>query len=236
MNARFSREEAKASLTGDVGYEFDLSSPFEAARSVGGLASSARSFVNSAIKCFLVGYDDPGYQLLEKAEQWLEAAIESNEQPRRYFEYGTEAIRLYDLALCRWLAHNAHDIDSLTQSINFRERYFDKATKSDRVEFVLVLPEYLDAGRFDEAMRRTQGLWKSGRLPPEVEAAAAIANGQGEEIVGRKLIDSLLGVRIPEWLARGHFDVAAKWLKVAHWLPSKSRSAISIVSEATRLN
>jgi len=234
MNAPFSREKAITSLTGDLGYEFDLSSSFEAAKSAGGLGSSARSFINSAIKCFLVGYDDPGRRLLEKAERWLEVAIESNEQPQRYFADGTEAIRFYDLALCRWLAHDAHDVDSLKRSIEHRERYFDKATKIDRIEFVLVLPEYVDAGSFGAASRRAHGLWGSGKIQLELAAAIAISDEQSRNISGLKQIDTLLDTRMPEWLGRGQFDLAAKWLKVARWLPNKSRSAVNVVAEAAK--
>lgn len=82
---KFSIEEARASLIGDVGYSFDLESSFDSAKSEGGLASSARSFLNTAIKCFVVGFEEPGHQLLQKAEKWLVASIESNEKPRRYF-------------------------------------------------------------------------------------------------------------------------------------------------------
>jgi hypothetical protein len=233
MKTRYSLEQAKASLDSDVGYEFYLSRSFEKVRAVGGLASSAHSYICSAVKCFLVDYNEAGERLLQRAEEWLQVAIDENECPREYIPNGTEATRFYDLALCRWLAHKVHETDLLQSSIDFRERYFASA-KVDRVELTLVVSQYADADRLDLAWQHAKRLWKSENLPLEIRAAAAVAEGKSGEAIGDDL-ERLLKSRVPEWLSRGVYDLAASWLKLAYWLPNQSRSPIDVIAEALKL-
>lgn len=136
--------------------------------------------------------------------------------------------------MVRWLAHNVQDSELLNSSINFRERYFDRQSTLDRVEFILVLPEYIDANRIEEATDRVSRLWDSGENLLELKTAALIANSQAENPDGLRCIDALLSVRIPHWFDRGNFDLAAKWLKVTRWHSNRSHSAMSVIADSSK--
>lgn len=113
-------------LDGDTGYEWVLSLPFEKARDVGGLASSADADINMAVRCILVGYAEPARSLLARAHEWLSIAIRDNERPRpQGAPGGAEARRHHILALCNWLLTGKHDIENSTLSIRYYEQFLD---------------------------------------------------------------------------------------------------------------
>jgi hypothetical protein len=87
-----------------------------------------------AVQCFLVGYDQPATQLLEKALKWLQAAINQGERPQRYTPDATEAFRYENLAFCNWLMRAQHDLKSLQQFVAHQDRFLaTSVVRKDKV-------------------------------------------------------------------------------------------------------
>jgi len=63
---KFDPVALRARLLGDCGIEFHLGRKLEKSQAVGGLASSADAYIDEAIECLLVDFDDAAKQLLEK--------------------------------------------------------------------------------------------------------------------------------------------------------------------------
>jgi hypothetical protein len=212
MKNRFSADEARAQLQGPVGFAFDLEDSFEEAAVVGGLASSADAFINKAVKCFLVGFDEPGHLLVQKSIAWYSSAISTHDIPIRHFEGGTEASRLYGLALAKWLA-GEQSVDEVRESLECRENYLSGRPGRDRVEVGLVLVEYLDGGRTDLIIAHVDRLWRGKKLPLEVATIVKLCDlPPGDR---RRLeVISLLRSSADEWLSRGHWSRFATWVKI----------------------
>jgi hypothetical protein len=56
-------------LDGDTGYKWALSRSFESERDAGTLANNADAYLWRAVRCLLVGYNDPAKALLERAHE-----------------------------------------------------------------------------------------------------------------------------------------------------------------------
>jgi hypothetical protein len=87
----FDPADERRLLDGKVGYAWCLGHSFEESRDVGGLASSAGFYLNKAIQCFLVGYDEPANALLARAHEWL-AVDAFYESGRGYSIHDSEAV------------------------------------------------------------------------------------------------------------------------------------------------
>ena len=79
----------------------------------------------------MVGLDDAGYQLAEKARVWLRVAIDENEIHRLYIRYGTEAERSTDYAMADWLLGGSDVLRFLKEAVSLTETYYG-AVKGDR--------------------------------------------------------------------------------------------------------
>jgi hypothetical protein len=95
MTKKVTMDALKQELCGDLGYQLDLESSFDQAQQLNGLGTSAHSFINTAVKCYIVGLQEPAAALIDKASDWLCYAVECNERPIRYFPCGTESQRYY---------------------------------------------------------------------------------------------------------------------------------------------
>ena len=219
---RFDPTELKAQLQGDLGYSFDLASPFAEAERVGGLASSAHAFMNTGIACFLVGLDAPAQQVLQKARVWLELAIEKEERPQRYFPDATEALRFSDHAVLTWLLESEPSPTSLERCIEFRDRFWDRTGPRDPEEVSLSLLDYVEAG----LSQRVLELFERSGLGAPADPLRVVSEAQmiyllcTNELVSKDVDRSLqrfLDRETGRWLGRGHFDRAARWMKVAYW-------------------
>jgi len=223
----FNIETQKAIMSGDVGYPFLLSRSFAAAEQANGLSTSAIAFFNAAVKCLIVGLTSPAEQLLKKAEEWLLYAIKNNEKLNRYFLHATEASRYYTLSLLNWMIRNSHDTNSLRQSTEFRDLYLSDIQKWDKIAISMILPEYFDAGRYSRAIEifeKTPGF----HLPKQINriktegAMICIMCRHQLEIDDRRDelaigIQAFLNRNMNQWLVNGHFDVAARWMKIVYW-------------------
>jgi hypothetical protein len=222
----FDADHERQLLLGPVGFDWRLGLDQAEARSERSMGNHASSFVRMAVQCLVVGFDDPAYQLLQKAKSWLETAIAENEIPRSYFQYGTEASRFRDLALCKWFLDGTHDSASLSRAVSLREQYFE-TRGADKVEVGMVLPIYVEAGDNDLGMRRFEST--RGMSPPK-----SLRNVSGEgrmayvlcrqhldgDYVQSDIDEALQRVfrrHMDEWLNHGQATTAARWMKIAHW-------------------
>lgn len=222
-------------LDGPTGSGWMLARSFEHVRSVGGLASSADAYLNEAIRCILVGYGDQAQALLQRAFEWLTAAICDDERPRVYAPGGTESQRHLNLALCNWLLKGEHDAENFAGFVRYREQFLDGSKlATNKSEIGLTLPSYVDAGAYREALVR---FFRAGFVPPE---SLALARGEGhlsyiycrhrlgEEYDAQEVdavTKSFLNRQLNSWLASGHFLRAAEWLKISYWLGDESQSS-----------
>ncbi|HNU01927.1 MAG: hypothetical protein KBB56_07010 [Acidobacteria bacterium] len=214
-------------LKGASGYQFDIESSFLEAEQANGLGSSALVFLNTAIRCLLVNYEGPSLELLNKAREWLLTAIEQCEKPNHYFPYATEAGRYSALSILSWLLENKHDIESLSNSVHNRDLYLTTITQWDKVGISMILPDYFDAGFYSRAIEifeKTHGF----HLPKQIDRIKTEGpliyimcrhqleiDDRSEELTAG--VQAFLNRNMNQWLVNGHFDVAARWMKIVYW-------------------
>lgn len=216
-------------LEGELGYVLDIESALTEAIADQGVASSANAFLNTAVKCKLAGLEGPAMQLAKKAQDWLVHAIESDERPQRYFRYGTEAGRYYDLAMARWILNGANDWTSLDNSIELREKYLDTLMKPDRIELLLTAHEYIDAKATKKLLNRATVLWSNKKTPVEIRAAAWVDSPTGATWDGMPLF---LGARIPQCYSDGSFTTMVAWLKIFYWTELRKMPVNEVINIA----
>lgn len=223
---RFNPKIKREILLGSSGYKLDLSSSLSDAERVKGLTSGGKSFIETAIQCFLVGLNEPGFQLLKKASDWLDIAIGNNEIPKRYFPYGTEAARYYCKAIVNWLLNGVHDKESLRYCIENQNQYLPNI-KRDKIEVSFMLPRYLDARLYQKAIDiflSTPSLkipLHLNKIETEAEMVYVICKFEKGEIYEKETvitsIKSYLNRNLNKWLVSGHFTRAAQWMKIIYW-------------------
>ena len=214
-------------LEGPGGFRTDLKADMESARAVAGLGTSAHAMLGSAIACCLVGLDEAGSQLLEKASIWLEEAIRHNEKGQRYSPNWSEANRYLDYAICRWLMNNEHSQDAYGSFLSYEERYLEGAPKaaSDRKVAPFVITPFLDARAYGRVVSLAQSV--SGFAPPrtaedvkdEVQLCYHLS-GAHDAIAGntsRAAINRVLSRKGQEWLEHGSYIHMAEWCKIVFW-------------------
>lgn len=223
----------KSQLLSEVGFEWELSSDFERARSKRSLTGWGSGFLHRAIECLLVGFDEPAYKLLEKALVWLLAAMDEKEVPRGLTLNGAETFRLEDIAICRWLLSGQHDAESLQSAVKRREvDMTSEGRHKQSLELTLVV--YLDAGRCERAIElfdTTRG-FSPPKSPAQVRTQARMVyvlckhRCRGEYTDGdiRKCLASFLRKQVDECL-KGPYTTLARWMKIAHWDGIASRES-----------
>jgi|SRR5215471_1215792 len=228
----FDPAEERRQLDGDVGYRVVLDFDFEESRSVGGLASSASAYLVDAIYALLVGYDDPGHQLLKRAFEWVTIAIKEGETPRDYGPDGTEALRYGTLAMCNWLLHGIHDADSLRRSVEHEERFLMRERlDQDRANVSLTALSYVDAGAYQVALERLAAARFSAptflnAIRGEAQMCCVICcHRLGLDYTEDEVssaTERFLKRNMNSWLLDGVPDRAAQWMKVVHWREGKA--------------
>jgi hypothetical protein len=147
--AKFDPVVKRNFLLSEFGVKLSLSHSFWDVQSISALGAVANSNLSTAIECLLVGLDAPAEKLLKRSVEWSEAAIESKEQPDRYFPNGTEAQNFYTLALGRWLLFDEHNSEAYEQFVDHEDLYLKStAAGKHRPEVSFNLPKYVDARAF----------------------------------------------------------------------------------------
>lgn len=230
---KFNLEMERHFLLGDCGYAFSLASNIEQSKSVGGRGSSAHAFLGTAIQCLLAGLDEPAYQLLNKAREWVSASLEESEVPKRYLDdkryspEGEAALRYQTLALTNWLLDNRHDAERYERFV-VCEDHFLKNSKSgkDRVNVSMVLPAYLDAGAYHRGLQLFDSI--GFRIPSSYTSIRHEApmtyilcrHLLGEDFLSTEtesLTANFLNRSVENWLINGHFVRVAEWMKITYW-------------------
>ena len=216
-------------LTGDTGYEWVLSLPFEKAGDVGGLASNADADINMAVRCILVGYREPARALLARAHEWLSIAIRDNERPRPLgAPGGAEAERHHNLALCNWLITGKHDIENFSLSIGYFEQFLNGSPRvaTNKMQIDLSMAHYVDAKAYAEGLSR----FENARIAPPASPKRVSSEAQMAYVLCRNGLygefspadietakTAFLKRNTNQWLTNGLFSSAAEWMKVTRW-------------------
>ncbi|MCO6454489.1 MAG: hypothetical protein J5I93_04155 [Pirellulaceae bacterium] len=212
-----------------------LAADFDLQRGQGNLVSYAQSFLNSAIECLVVGWNDPVSVLLEMADDWLRAAIESQEKGRGYVPNLTEAMSYRCLAMCRWLRGDQHDEELHRQVVAMWNAYYSAQSNINRKSPDIALPDYINAHDYESAVALYE---RSGRKPPRTPRSAVregcVCYVIAQRMLGRgylgeddvnAAIGALLTRGVGEWLADGHNYRVAIWMKLTHWQPGAAAKA-----------
>ena len=224
--AVFDRNALRETVLGDCGYKYYLASSFEEFQAEQALTLGAASSLQHAVACLLVDLQAPGMELLEKTRHWLQVAIASNEQPRRYERDYTEAYRFEMLSLCNWLIEAKHDTENLRHAVQYLERYV-QSVRPDAADLSYFLPLYLDAGeneRIKELFELTPRLSPPKNLTAirsdavmcyvlacqRLEAAVAGAEMQ-------TAVNKFLNRNMSVWLSHGQRSHMVRWMKIVYW-------------------
>jgi hypothetical protein len=236
--SKFDPEHERRILLGDCGFEFDLAADISQAKTTGGRGSSSHAFLGTAIRCLLNGLDEPAFQLLKKAQQWVSVALAEEEIPKRflhderYSPDGEAALRNQTLAMTNWLLNGQHDAESYRRFVECEDRFLGSSELGkDKVSISLLLPIYVDAGVYQRALER----FASSRLTApkscgpvrnESQMAYVLCRYRLGEDFTETEVSSVTGTfldsNVDGWLTSGHFVRAAEWMKIVYWREGKA--------------
>jgi hypothetical protein len=163
----FDRERERGFLLADFGVPMMLGLPFEEARSQRDLTHWALSCLGMIVKAALRDLDEEARLLLERAYDWLEAAVRDRERPSGDYEpHWTEADRLRGLALCHWLKDRTIDRALFSAACDEITLYFPTAVDC-KSAVAYNLAQFILAGRFDEALDHFRACEKL-KAPPKL--------------------------------------------------------------------
>lgn len=201
--------------------------PLNLVREERSLTARSQSFLNEAIYALIGGLHEPALQLIEKSLEWLTVAIEEQERPMYYFPKGTEAGRYLCKAFVQWVLGRPIDKELIDLYVANKSEYLLESSIS-KLSISLSLPQYLMLEAYEPALDVWQRSGKFqpppalGRINSEANMCYVIAKSRlgrdytaGEEQVAlnrflKRSVDT-------KWLARGHADSTAIWMKIAYW-------------------
>ena len=220
------RRDREQLLNATFGIHNSLCEDFHEVQSRHALQGHASSYLNDAIRCFLVGLFDEGRALAVKARDWLQAAIEQGEIPNYYFHGGTESRRYDELAQCNWLLRSQHDADNLAASVRWRDVYLTEDDDWTNTEIQLTLPLYLEA----QAYERVNEIFGQSTIKPPKSLKHIRGEGTMSYVLAcarqthdhsapelQDALDRFLRRQVRYWLGYGHYTNAARWMKIAFW-------------------
>lgn len=227
-------------LDGANGYGWYLSFSFDEFKDVSALVNCAHSYLNKAVQCVLVGYNEPAKAFLERAHEWVTIAIRDDEKPRTYTRGGTDGRRHLTLALCNWLLKGEHDSENYARFIEHCDPFLVREKHArNRTEIGLTLPNCVDARAYTEALVRFD---YAGMKPPaslaRIRSEAQMTyvlcrhylTGEYDAAELDATIGRFLRYNVKNWLTSGHALRASEWMKIAHWsgeeTPLSARAAV----------
>jgi hypothetical protein len=219
----FDPRKVRNTLLGDLGIEWQLGRSFEDSKSCGGLSSGADADLAAAIKCILVGLDEPATRLLAKANKWATEAVVSDREVAGWDTFET-------LAMCEWLLANRHNSETYRKLTAHMDRSLAvPSIAKNPLNVSLSLPRYLDAGVYErvlEIFEETPRLLEPDSLAKvrnEAQMCSIIAKHRlGVAYSEAEVTDScrmFLRKRMDKWLRDGHAVRAAEWMKIVFWNP-----------------
>ncbi len=224
----FDVTRCRKQLEGEFGYSFTLAADLEGARARDALCSRGVSALGTAIECFFCGLDDAGRRVLDFSISLLEEALATDEASRHQDTIGELKMAHQSLALALWLRDGQNYNDHLSKMVEYSKRYWEEwPEKPDWESLDIILPQYLNARAVQlvcavaeengvKALQRRTGI-RTPRVMAYVLAKAECSDdgvGEGEMDALRRLLGRTIG---PVFLAKGWYDEAAIWLKIAYW-------------------
>lgn len=227
---RFDPERLRKELIdGPVGIDSSLADDFNIQRAKNALDSTALVIEWMGIQCLLVGLNEAGVTLLDKARHWIESAIALGEIPNNHYDkYGSEAERLFRLVCCRWLLYGMHDQKSLDEGTRFSDLYYESFDDAEyrQCQAEQSIVRYLEAGRYARGIE----LYERENLPQPKDFAGVSTEWQMAYILCEQRlrksyaeVDVNMAVRrflsrnVGPWLAGGQYNTAALWMKLTAW-------------------
>jgi hypothetical protein len=219
--------EQRERLDGDTGYKWVLSRPFASSTETSVLASKSNADLDRAVRCLLVGYDEPAYALLTRVHDVLGARISEKENTADGGREPSDHTIHFNFALCTWLLHGEHDQQNYTAYVERHQRFLiDSKLTKNKTEVGLTLPEYVDARAYDQAL----AMFHNAGMKPPASLARVRSEAQMSYVLCRyqlgeayeqpeveTTIKRFLKGHVNTWLLDGQYLRAAEWMKIAHW-------------------
>jgi hypothetical protein len=210
------------------GYRLTLSHTFEETKAKRSLTYITWHQLNDAVLCFILGFDEPAVELLERAFDWVRIAIEEDEDRSHETPGVMRGMRFRTLAMCKWLLRNEHDEESLRQAAQYADRVrIAQRFEQDLAGVSLSLPEFADAAAYERALEIFADCTKLsppkslGKINNEAQMVYVLARLklgiEGDEAAVAAGANKFLRKHMDHWLEHGHYDRAAQWLKILHW-------------------
>jgi hypothetical protein len=214
-------------LDGDLGYKWQLSQSIIYSDEQDAVAASSSAELNVAVRCLLVGYDEPAYALLTRIHDVVGARLREKENTANGTQEPSDHELHFNFALCTWLLHGEHDQKNYTAYVEKYERLLaEESPQSRRHGIGLTLPQYVDARAYQEAL----ALFHNAHMKPQASLARIRSEAQMSYVLCRyhlgeayeppemeATIKRFLKHNVNTWLVDGHYLRAAEWMKIAHW-------------------
>jgi hypothetical protein len=214
-------------LDGDVGYKWLLSLPFTNDDDQQAVVGASSYELNVAVRCLLVGYDEPAYALLTRIHDVVGARLHEKENTANGTQEPSDHELYFNFALCTWLLHGEHDAKSYAMYVNRAETFLvESKLTTNKPEIGLTLPAYVDARAYQEAL----ALFHNAHMKPQASLARIRSEAQMSYVLCRyhlgeayeppemeATIKRFLKYNVNTWLVDGHYLRAAEWMKIAHW-------------------
>ena len=120
-----------------------------------------------------------------------------------------------------------HDGDSFRRFVEHEDLWLaNSKSGKDNAVISMVLPTYVDAGAFERALEIFHSTPRlSPPTSPTVRGEAAMAyvvcqyrlGLQYSKVEFETIAGRFLKMHVDQWLADGHWDTAAEWMKIVHW-------------------
>jgi len=174
-----------------------------------------------AVETILVGLFSDGKDLLHRAHAFLRLSLDRKEQSEL-----SKAAILERAALMAWLQHRKDDRKLPRAAVEWNETAFNTEQHVPRVEVQRALPIYLEAREYKKLITRFESTGLKapaslGRIRGQGAMAYALAKQRlgidYDQSLVPQALDAFLFRSIPEWLGRGRFTTAARWMKIVHW-------------------
>lgn len=223
----FDPDDQRERLLACYGLESDLNAQINEIQAKHALSGWGNSMLTNGIICLLVGFDEEGYTVLEKSRRFFKLAIETNEIPNLYGQYGTESLRLDAYAQCQWLLDAIDDRPSLKKAVENRLKFnaLNRATKTD---INLTLPMFLESDENEACIALFES---TPGLEPPKDIRRVSGEGKMAYIISRYRlgigeygwdqiepgVHHFLKRQVPKWLSNGWYSDCARWMKILFW-------------------
>jgi hypothetical protein len=219
--------DERQSLDGQFGYNWNLSKSIIYSDEQEAVAGASSADLDVAVRCLLVGYNEPAYALLTRVHDVLGARLRKKENKADDMREPSDHELHFNFALCTWLLHGEHDQQNYTAYVEKYERLLaGESPQSRRRGIGLTLPQYVDARAYEQAL----AMFHNAHMKPQASLASIRSEAQMSYVLCRYFlgeayeqpemettIKRFLKYNVNTWLLDGQYLRAAEWMKIAHW-------------------